>query len=477
MPHTIGRVLRLTDTRSKSVETIETAEPGHLRLYACGPTVYRYAHVGNLRTFLLTDLITRVAERHGLRVSVVQNITDVGHMVDDTGLDASLPEEDKILTQAAAENRSAFDVARYYEDAFHTDIARLNLRPAMAYPRASETIELMLDLITRLVDRGNAYVGGDGTVYFDARSFDSYGALSGNRLDQLRPGHRFEHDEPENAKRFHADWALWKRAGERRQMVWESPWGPGFPGWHIECSAMSLELLGESIDVHTGGIDLRFPHHEDERAQSEAAVGHPVVRHWIHAEHLLFDGRKMAKSTGNVVLLQDVIDRGHDPLALRLAFLEHHYRQQLNLTWEVIEAADKTVKRWRSKVADWAESPSAPMDAATVDAVDAAFDDDLDTPRAVQALRRLERDESVAPRSRFETFAHLDALLGLELVREVGKAKQSAAVPDGAQKLLDERAAARDAKDYAASDRLRDELAALGVTVTDTPDGQTYSVT
>ena len=467
-------MLHLTDTRTRSVRAIEPAERGHLRLYACGPTVYRYAHVGNLRTFLLTDLITRTAEHHGLRVSVVQNITDVGHMVDDTGLDASLPEEDKILTQAAAENRSALDVARFYEQAFHTDLARLNVRPAGVYPRASESIDLMLDLIATLVDRGNAYVGGDGTVFFDARSFPGYGALSGNRLDELRPGHRFE-GGPDVNKRFHADWALWKHAGARRQMVWDSPRGPGFPGWHIECSAMSLHLLGETIDVHTGGIDLRFPHHEDERAQSEAAVGHEVVRHWVHAEHLLFDGRKMAKSTGNVVLLQDVVDRGVDPLALRLAFLEHHYRQQLNLTWEVIDAADRTLRRWRAKVADWAESPSEPSHAPTVEAVTAAFDDDLDTPRAVQALRRLERDDAVAPGARFETFALLDRLLGLDLARDVGRPVAAVVLPEGAKDLLDARAAARAAKDFAASDRLRDELAALGVTVTDTPAGQTWT--
>jgi cysteinyl-tRNA synthetase len=241
-------VLSLTDTRSGSVRPVEPAERGHVRVYACGPTVYRYAHVGNLRTFLLTDLITRVLEFHGLRVTVVQNITDVGHMVDDTGLDTSLPEEDKVLAQARAENRSAFDVARFYEDAFHTDLARLNVRPADAYPRASDTIDLMLALIGRLVDAGHAYVGGDGSVFFDARSFPSYGALSGNKLDELRPGHRFEGTSDPN-KRFHADWALWKHAGERRQMVWDSPWGPGFPGWHIECSAMSLDLLGETIDL------------------------------------------------------------------------------------------------------------------------------------------------------------------------------------------------------------------------------------
>ena len=460
------------DTRTRRVETIEPATPGLLTVYACGPTVYRYAHVGNLRTFLLTDLLRRTAEQHGLRVRLVQNITDVGHMQDDTGIDDA--GEDKLLAQAKLEDRSPFAVARFYEDAFHRDLALLNVHPADAYPRASECIDLMLELIGRLVEQDKAYVGDDGTVYFDARSFDSYGAISGNRLDQLRAGHGATGESTATGKRFHADWALWKRA-EARDMTWDSPWGRGFPGWHVECSAMSLELLGESIDVHTGGIDLRFPHHEDERAQSDSAVGHEVVKHWVHGEHLLFEGRKMAKSTGNVVLVSDVVARGHDPLALRLAFLSSRYRQQANLSWDAIAAADATLRRWRDRVAEWADQPSGAMDQAAHDEVLAAFDDDLDTPRALQVLRRLEKDEQVPPGSRFETFAWADRLLGLDLARDVGRARPVAALPEGAQALLDARATARAGKDFASSDRLRDELAALGVQVKDTPGGQEWT--
>ena len=280
----------------------------------------------------------------------------------------------------------------------------------------------------------------------------------------------------DDAKRFHADWALWKGAGRNRAMVWESPWGPGFPGWHIECSAMSLHYLGDRIDIHTGGIDLRFPHHEDERAQSNSRVGHEVVQHWVHGEHLLFEGRKMAKSTGNVVLLSDVIERGLDPLAVRLAFLEHRYRQQMNLTWDVLSAADRTLTRWRSRVAQWADSPSESMATRAVTEAYDAFDDDLDTATALQVLRRLEKDDEVGAGAKFETFAHLDSLFGLDLAREVGKPVAPTALPPGAQALLEARAAARAAKDFAESDRLRDALAAAGVTVTDTKDGQAYSL-
>jgi cysteinyl-tRNA synthetase len=459
------------DTRTRAVEPITPAVPGLLTVYACGPTVYRYAHVGNLRTFLLTDLIKRTAELHGLQVRLVQNITDVGHLQDDTNLDSD--GEDKLLAQARLEDKDPFAIARFYEEAFHRDLSLLNVKPADSYPRASECIDLMLSLISTLVDKGHAYVGGDGTVYFSAESFDSYGAISGNKLSELRAGHRGASEELAKGKRFHADWALWKQAGENRAMTWDSPWGFGFPGWHIECSAMSLDLLGTTIDVHTGGIDLRFPHHEDERAQSDCAVGKEVVRHWVHGEHLLFEGRKMAKSTGNVVLVSDVVDRGYDPLALRLAFLSTRYRQQANLSWDAIAAAQKTLLRWRTSVATWAESPSFPMDADTHDAVLEAFSDDLDTPRALQVLRAYERSSS-PDGAKFETFAWADRLLGLDLARDIGKAPS--ALPAGAQELLDQRAAARTGKDFASSDRLRDELAALGVAVKDTPAGQEWTL-
>ncbi|MDX6258181.1 MAG: cysteinyl-tRNA synthetase [Frankiales bacterium] len=466
-------MLRLTDTRTRKLEDIVPARPGELRMYTCGPTVYRYAHVGNMRAYLLSDLIRRVAELHGLRVTVAQNITDVGHLADDSDVDPS--GEDKVLAQAKAEGRSAFDIARFYEAAFHADCATLNIRPAEHNPRASECIPQMIALIEQLIESGHAYAAADGSVFFDARSFDSYGEISGNRLDDLRPGHRVD-PETGGAKRFHADWALWKSAGANREMVWDSPWGTGFPGWHIECSVMSLEHLGDDIDIHTGGIDLRFPHHEDERAQSNTAAGRDVVRHWVHGEHLLADGRKMAKSTGNVIRLDDVADRGLDPLAVRLFFLTGRYRQQMNLTWDTLVALDRRLIRWRSRVAQWAESPSVALPREQVDAVVAAFDDDLDTPTALVRLDELARDEALMPGAKFEAFAYLDRVLGLDLVRDVGKPKVVEVLPAGGQELLDQRAQARTIKDFAASDRLRDELAALGVAVADTAEGQTWSL-
>jgi cysteinyl-tRNA synthetase len=235
---------------------------------------------------------------------------------------------------------------------------------------------------------------------------------------------------------------------------------------------MSLALLGDDIDIHTGGIDLRFPHHEDERAQSNCATGKEVVRHWVHAEHLLFEGRKMSKSTGNVVLVSDVAGRGLDPLSLRLTFLQHRYRQQMNLTWEVIEAADAALSRWRTRVAEWASAPPSPPNLEYHDAIAEAFADDLDTPRAIMSLRQLEKDPDITDGAKLATFSAVDALLGLDLVRDVGRAPRVAEVSDDAQDLLDRRAAARAAKDWAQSDDLRDVLSAMGVVVKDTPEGQ-----
>jgi cysteinyl-tRNA synthetase len=466
--------MRLYDTMTRKVCPVETKHPRLAKIYACGPTVYRDAHVGNMRTFLVTDLINRALRYQGYRTLVVQNITDVGHMADDTGLGDDLdpnPEgEDKVLAQSVKTGRPAQEITAHYERAFHRDLARLNIYPADHYPKASEYIDSMISLISQLITSGNAYVGSDGSVYFAANSFASYGSLSGNKLDQLQPGHRFEESDNETGKRFHADWALWKVAGpERTQLTWETPWGRGFPGWHTECSAMSLDLLSNTVDIHIGGIDLRFPHHEDERAQSNSATSQEVVGHWVHAEHLLFETRKMSKSSGNVVLVEDVINKGFDPLALRLVFLQHRYRSQMNLTWEGIAAAHEQLQRWRSRVNEWSQSESAPINEPTRERFTELFFDDLNTPQAISELRAFERDSNVADGAKFETFIHLDSLLGLDLARDIGK---RSVIPDNVQELVKQRQIARENKDWAASDLLRDQIVSLGFSVKDTPKGQ-----
>ena len=448
--------MKLYDTQSRELKQTSSAA-GALTIYCCGPTVYRDAHVGNLRTFMLADLISRVVGLSGKEVTLIQNITDVGHMSED------FAEDDKILSQASVERISPFEIAGKYEEKFHKDLSLLNIGVAASCPRASESIELMQSMIAKLITKGFAYIGEDGSVYFDAQKFSGYGEISGNKLDSLKPGHRYEYHN-DGAKKFHADWALWKAAGERKEMIWDSPWGPGFPGWHIECSAMSMELLNEHVDVHVGGIDLRFPHHENERAQSNAVIGREAVDLWVHGEHLLFEGKKMSKSSGNVVLVSDIISRGIDPLALRLCFLENRYRSQMDLTWNSIKAADETLKRWRNKVATWSNSGEITIDPE----IETAFNNDLDTPKVILRLREIEKSDRDNKR---ELFMYADQVLGLDLNRPI----QTREITEHMQNLLDQRIKARDEKRWTDSDLLRVELETLGLTIKDTPEGQMWS--
>jgi cysteinyl-tRNA synthetase len=406
---------------------------------------------------MLADLISRVVALSGVKVTLIQNITDVGHMSED------FAEDDKILSQASIEKVSPLEVARKYEEKFHFDLSQLNIGVADAYPRASESIDLMQLMIAELIEKGFAYIGEDKSVYFDAQQFEGYGEISGNKLDSLKPGHRYEYHN-DGAKRFHADWALWKAAGERSEMIWDSPWGPGFPGWHIECSAMSMKLLNQHVDVHVGGIDLRFPHHENERAQSNAVIGREAVDLWVHGEHLLFEGKKMSKSSGNVVLVSDIIARGIDPLALRLCFLENRYRSQMDLTWNSINAAHETLKRWRSKMSSWGESSSLAIDTE----IESAFNNDLDTPKAILRLREIEKANIENKR---ELFMYADQVLGLDLNRPVVARE----LTEEMQILLIERTKARSGKRWADSDALRVQLENLGLEIKDTPEGQNWS--
>ena len=466
--------MKLYDTAKREVVEITPIVAGVLKIYACGPTVYRDAHVGNMRTFLLTDLIKRFAQYQGLKVELIQNITDVGHMADDTGLggidEGQGDTEDRVLVQAKTESVDALSIARKYEDNFHRDLKLLNIQTASKYPRASESIDLMIELIKQLIEKKHAYVGKEGTVFFDAKSFPSYGQISGNKLDELQPGYRFKGvSDPD--KKFHADWALWKHAGENRtQLIWDTPWGKGFPGWHIECSAMSLKFLGNKIDIHTGGIDLRFPHHEDERAQSNAAANSEVVNHWIHGEHLLFEGRKMSKSSGNVLLVSDVIAKGLDPLAIRFALLEHRYRSQMDLTWNSISASHKNLNRIREKMQEWSKS-NGKFDENYIKQFESALNEDLDTNKVLQLLRALEKDENVSNGDKFQTVLKFDEVLGLDLDSAPETKKEVVITPE-IKELLENRAKARLEKNWKLSDEIRDKLITLGIGIKDSDKGQ-----
>jgi cysteinyl-tRNA synthetase len=453
----------LYDTMSRSVVEIRPAG-ATLTMYTCGPTVYRYAHIGNLRTFLMADLIRRMFEYRGVEVRQIQNITDVGHMTDDqfdTG-------EDKMLVGAGLDGKPPEEIAIYYTDAFLADVAAINLRPAAEYPRATDFIPQMIEIIVKLIERGHAYEAGGG-VYFDVTSFPAYGSLSGNTLEALVAGHRIDID---TTKRHHADFLLWRPAAPGRIVKWSSPWGDGFPGWHIECSAMSLALLGESFDLHTGGEDNVFPHHEDEIAQSEGAVGRQVVRHWVHGAHLLAEGKKMAKSAGNFYDLRDLAAQGHnDPLAVRLQFLQSRYRAQMNFTLDALSGAERTLDRWRRLVAGW----SADHDAAPSDLEEKyesrfveSIEDDLDTPTAVALAAEVVSTDALPAGAKARLLTRWDDFLGLDLARHAKGARE---IPDVARDLVEQREKARLKKDFSTADRLRHKLRSLGIEVEDTAEG------
>jgi cysteinyl-tRNA synthetase len=488
-------------------------------MYSCGPTVYRYAHVGNLRTFLLPDLIRRVLLYHGIEVVHVQNITDVGHMRDER-FDRG---EDRMLVAAGLENKTPAEIADAYEAAFHADEALVNILPAHVFPRATEHIPEMIDLAEQLVDAGNAYVSDHGNVYYSVASFPDYGTLSGNSLDELRAGHRghVDHD-----KRDPADFALWKTAGEGRMLKWPTPrWGDGFPGWHLECSAMALRHLGPRFDIHTGGIDNVFPHHEDEIAQSAPVVGGPPARLWVHGAFLQVGGQKMAKSAGNIERVAELADRGIDPVAFRYLCLTSRYRHKLEYTPASLAAAAAGLESlrvglralapppadgpWRAPVViragrapdrpvgtvagvaghggrasdeaatdtplpDRSASPAAPLSAGGRELHDrfvAAIDDDLDMPTALAVTREGLRAPLTEDERRW-LILDADAVLGLDLDR-VWDVHPVTAAPGEVRALLADRTAARAARDFVRADAIRDELAALGWDVVDGPDEST----
>jgi cysteinyl-tRNA synthetase len=456
--------MRLFNSLTRRVEDVVPLEAEHVTMYACGPTVYRYAHLGNLRSFMLYDLIRRALQFEGLQVTEIMNITDVGHMTDESSVEAV----DKMQLAMEDEGLTPAEIAEKYTAAVFDDATALGIRPADRYPKATEHIQEMIDLTAILIDKGHAYVVDSGSVYYDVASFEGYGKLSGNTLENLREGHRDLETDPQ--KRHPADFALWKAAGPGRLMKWPSPWGEGFPGWHIECSAMSMKYLGERFDIHTGGTDLRFPHHEDEIAQSEGAVGHEVVSIWIHAGHLRQSGQKIAKSTGNVILVRDLVERGFDPLSFRWLCFQTQYRSEMDFTWDAMATADQRVKQLRHRMAEW--KPGASELDASATAFDARFRealaDDLAMPTAVVIVNELVSSKEVLDAQKYALLASWDFVLGLDLERDATAGWEPTAEM---RALVTERDVARAAKDFATSDRIRDALGAMGLEVMDTAEG------
>ena len=458
--------IRLRDTLTGEVRPLEPLEPGHVRIYSCGPTVYGPAHIGNFRSFLFADLLVRHLRARGLRVTWVMNVTDI---------------DDKIIRGAAADGVSTGELADRWTAQFLADADALGMTRPDVLPRATEHIPQIVDLVATLLERGHAYRADDGSIFFRIASWPAYGTLAKLDPESLRVGERVESDE--YAKEAVRDFALWKgpKPGEPS---WTTAIGTGRPGWHIECSAMSMAHLGPSFDVHTGGIDLIFPHHEDEIAQSEAATRRPFVRTWLHCAHLRMGGEKMAKSTGNIARVADVLASGVPPRVLRYALLAVHYRAALNYGDDTLPAASAAIERIDAVHAalaayreDRGDDPALPAVLSGIRArFDAALDDDLNVSEALAALfdgirelnRRIDaRSLSTADAER--------ALAAFEAIDEVlGVATPLDALEPELAALLDERVAARSARDWAASDRLRDVLAERGIAVEDTRDGQRW---
>ena len=432
-------------------------ERGRVTIYTCGPTVYRYAHIGNLRSYLMADWLRRLLEARGYSVRHVKNITDVGHMRQEQ-LERG---EDKVVAAALAEGKTPEQIAEFYTRAFLDDERKLNILRADVFPRASDNVPEMVEFTRALMDKGYAYEA-EGNVYFDVARFPGYGKLSGQRAEGLEEGVRVEADP---LKRDQRDFALWKAAEPGRTLKWPSPWGEGFPGWHIECSAMAARYLGREIDFHTGGVDNIFPHHEDEIAQSEAAFGMQHVRHWMHGQHLLVDGVKMAKSAGNVYTVSDLEARGFDPLAFRYLCATAHYSSRLNFTWSSLRAAQAGMSRLRLALQD-GTGRTTKRAAAEGERIRAQFWEamaqDLNVPRALGIAWKTARSALPGAVKR-ELLMDFDRLLGLDLMDGARPFEATGEL----EQLLGERAALRVAKSFPRADEVRERIRSLGYEVRD----------
>ncbi len=459
------------NTLGRHLSQLETEFPGEVRMYTCGPTVYNTAHIGNLRTFLFEDVLRRSLRFLGWRVEQVMNLTDV---------------DDKTIEGAASAGTSLAEFTQPFIDAFFVDLDRLHIQRAEHYPRATEHVDEMLELVQKLVEKGYAYES-DGSVFFRIGEDKDYGKLSGFDLSQVRQGERVATDDYD--KEDVRDFVLWKGAKEG-EPAWDSPWGPGRPGWHLECSAMGMKYLGESFDIHCGGVDNIFPHHENEIAQSESATGKPFVRTWIHAEHLIVDGEKMSKSLGNFYTLQDLVDRGASLRALRYQLLSVHYRKKLNFTFDGLADAGAALKRLdemrfrllhAAESEDVADSVMGPVCERLNQEFGDALANDLNTSEALAALFGFVREvnqaidgERLAMGDRqlvLDTLAHVDEVLGVLDADEWREAEEGGLSDEEIDRLLVERREARESRDFARADEIREQLTDQGIVLEDTPTG------
>lgn len=453
--------MHLYNSLSRKIEEFKPIKPNEASFYICGPTVYNYAHIGNLRSMIMGDILRRALEYNGFSVTEVMNITDVGHLTadSDTG-------EDKMEKNASTQ-AEVLDIANKYTQSFLQNLKDLNIQMPTVMPKASEHVAEQITMIQTLINKGYAYESNEA-IYFDISKAQNYTKLVGQSLEDMKLGARQE-VVADSAKKNPHDFVLWfKTIGRYANhiMRWNSPWGEGFPGWHIECSAMAYKYLGSTFDIHLGGIDLKFPHHTNEIAQSEAANGTPLANYWMHGEHLLINEGRMGKSEGNFITLQTVLDKGFSPIAYRYLTLTTHYRSKLNFTWESLEASQNALNNLYAEISTL---PKPDGFATTYEEVfKKTINDDLSLPQALACVWELVKNDDIAPAAKLATLLKFDQVLGLNL-KQVWEASQQ--IPDIVTKLMTERENARKNKDFAKSDALRVEIEQSGFTIEDTVDG------
>lgn len=450
------------NTLTKKKEIFKSINKNEVKMYSCGPTVYKDATIGNMRTNIFQDVLRRVLRYNGYKLKHVMNITDVGHLVSDGD-----EGEDKMLKSAREEKKSPLEIAEHYTKLFFQDLKALNIETPEIVCKATEHIKEMLGYVEKLVENGYAYETSTA-IYFDISKLDKYPILSNLNLEEQKAGARVDID-PE--KRNPYDFALWIKAPENHLMKWDSPWGPSYPGWHIECSAMGQKYLGEQFDIHTGGIDLIPTHHENEIAQSKGACGKIPANYWMHGEYLLINGGKMSKSLGNVYLMKDFIERGYDPIVYKLFSYSCHYRNKLNFTWEGMEASAKSLERLKQGYIKHRNGKDD-IDKNIVEEYEERFhkaiNDDLNMPSAMGVVWEVVRQENKSPK-----FAKLllkfDTVLGLKIDKETNSTKEE--IPEEIEQLVEQRKEARKNKDWTKSDELRDLIKEKGYEIKDTKDG------
>ena len=469
------QTIRLYNTATRSVDPVVPHEPGRLTMYTCGPTVYHYAHIGNLRTYIMEDVLQKLFELAGYEVKRGMNITDVGHLTSDADTG-----EDKMLEGAKREGKTAMEIARFYTDAFFADCEKLNIKKPETVIPATSCIPEFIELIQRLFDKGYAYQAG-GNVYFDTSKAVDYYRLTGHSADDLMVGVRDDVTEDAN-KRNKTDFVLWfttSKFGEQ-ELRWDSPWGYGYPGWHIECSAISLKYLGEYLDIHAGGVDNIFPHHTNEIAQSEAAIGHPWCAHWFHPRHLNDKSGKMSKSKGGILTVSVLEEKGYKPLAYRYFCLQSHYLKQLVFSWESLDNAASAYEKLLSRIAAIKKRAAGDPDAEKVNEYKEKFietvGDDLNTSMGLTLLYEVLKAD-ITDATKLAVIAEFDKVLSLDLLSAGAENAGEDADREGGEDisrleaLLVKRAEAKKNRDWAAADAIRDEVKAAGYMIVDTPEG------